>query len=77
MILPRGRCFTSPCHAFERFKFKYSRSIWLFMTSTSIEHQVLQELQAIRKLLEEIDKNINVITLRSQHRMVVGGPGVW
>jgi len=49
---------------------------WIFMTTPDIEHQILEELQAIRKLLEEIHKNTNVIAMRTSHRMIVGNQAV-
>jgi hypothetical protein len=47
------------------------------MNPENIEIQILKELQTIRKLLEEIDKNLNVITMRTSYRMVIGDPGMW
>jgi len=42
------------------------------MTTVNTEHQIMKELQAIRKLLEEINKNINVIAMRTPHSIVIG-----
>jgi len=47
------------------------------MDPENIEYQILKELQNMRKLLEEIDKNINVIAIRSCHTMVIGERGAW
>ena len=47
------------------------------MSPENINLQLLKELKAIRKLLEEIDRNLNIITMRTCHKMVIGDWGGW
>ena len=68
---------TSPLPTLFSDTFKYLRFFPATMSPENTEYQIPQELQAIRKLLEEIDKNINVIAMKSQHRMVIGDRVVW